>query len=319
MSDNLNSTKVVVFGTGEMGQEYVKILNDLGVLFSVVGNSEEGCERFYKETGIHAIPRGVEGWKDNSEADEDYAIIAVNVEGLSGMALSMMDSGIRNILIEKPGGLNLAQIKQVNDRANNSGSNVYVAYNRRFYASVLKAREIIIQDGGVKNFVFEFTEWPHLIPEKITENVKQKWFLANSSHVADTAFFLGGTPTEITSYVAGSCDWHPAATIFSGAGITENGSLFSYHANWLAPGRWGVEVITDCHRLIFKPLEELQIQNNGELSLHNVELDDSLDRKYKPGLYHQVYNFLSNNTKDFCTIQDQTSMIDVYCRMAAYR
>ena len=34
-------------------------------------------------------------------------------------------------------------------------ANVFVAYNRRFYASVLKAQEIIEEDGGVTSFNFE--------------------------------------------------------------------------------------------------------------------------------------------------------------------
>ena len=38
-----------------------------------------------------------------------------------------------------------------------------VGFNRRFYSSVLKAKDIIHEDGGVKSFFFEFTEWSHVI------------------------------------------------------------------------------------------------------------------------------------------------------------
>ena len=38
-----------------------------------------------------------------------------------------------------------------------------MAYNRRFYASTMKAREIIQSEGGVRNFHFEMTEWAHVI------------------------------------------------------------------------------------------------------------------------------------------------------------
>ena len=40
------------------------------------------------------------------------------------------------------------------------------------------------------------------------------------------------------------------AALVAGAGVTENGALFSYHANWEAPGRWSVEIMTKKRRLM---------------------------------------------------------------------
>jgi predicted dehydrogenase len=318
MPYNLNEKQVVLFGTGEMGREYIRVLNDCNVNLCVVGGSKEGCKKFYKDTGVVAIPGGVDAWNDSCPKNKKYAIIAVNIENLCEVALSLMESGIGKILIEKPAGLIFEQISKVNDKAIETGSDVYVAYNRRFFSSVLKAKEIIMQDGGVRNFVFDFTEWPNSIPDKIAEETKKKWLLANSSHVIDMAFFLGGTPKEFISYASGSCGWHPSASVFSGAGITENGALFSYNANWLAPGRWSIEVITDYHRLLFKPLETLQQQPHGDLSYYDIPLDDELDKRYKPGLFCQVNNFLNDNTEDFCSIQEQVSKTKIYYRIAGY-
>lgn len=295
MSDNLScSKKVVLFGTGKMGVEYSKVLQNLGVNFSVVGRSEAGVERFHSQTGIKAIPNGFLAWKEKCEPDVEFAIVAVSVEELSKTVIDLMDSGIRKILVEKPAGLNTEEVRLVRDKAKDTGTKVVVAYNRRFYSSVLKAQEIIKEDGGVKSFCFEFTEWVHLIPDHIKEDVKKNWFLANSTHVVDLAFLLGGEPKEFKSFVSGGCDWHPAATVFSGAGVAKNGALFSYQANWLAPGRWGVEVITDHHRLIFRPLEKLQVQLNGSVDINFIEIDDQLDIDFKPGLFRQTEFFLKD-------------------------
>ena len=294
MSNNLNSKKVVLFGTGKMGVEYSKVLQHLGVNFSVIGRSEAGVERFYTQTGIRAMPNGFSAWKEKCETDVEFAIVAVSVEELSETAINLMDSGVRKILLEKPAGLNVEEIKLVRDKAEETETKIIIAYNRRFYASVLKAQEIIEKDGGVKSFHFEFTEWPHLIPENIKEDVKKNWFLANSTHVVDMAFLLGGAPKEFKSFTSGGCDWHPVASVFSGAGVTENGALFSYQANWLGPGRWGVEVITDHHRLIFRPLEKLQVQLNGSVAIDFIEIDDQLDIDFKPGLFKQTEFFLKD-------------------------
>ena len=156
------------------------------------------------------------------------------------------------------------------------------------------AREIIEADGGVDSFNFEFTEWGHII-EGLDKapSVKEHWFLANSTHVVDLAFYLGGSPARFTSYTSGHLPWHPLASAFAGAGVSEEGALFTYQANWAAPGRWGVEVLTHHHRLILRPMEQLQIQSIGSIEILKYELDDALDQQFKPGLYRQVMEFLS--------------------------
>ncbi|MDR1045034.1 MAG: hypothetical protein LBP33_07955, partial [Candidatus Adiutrix sp.] len=121
--------------------------------------------------------------------------------------------------------------------------------------------EYIKADGGVKSFNFEFTEWEHRV---ITANLPAKtlanWLLCNSSHVIDLAFHLGGRPETWQAFAARDCRWCPGYSNYVGAGISESGAGFSYQANWMAPGRWGVEWLTDHRRLILRPLEQLHIQ-----------------------------------------------------------
>jgi hypothetical protein len=44
--------------------------------------------------------------------------------------------------------------------------------------------------------------------------------------------------------------------VFAGAGVADNDALFSYHANWAAPGRWCVEILTNLAPFYFKTLGE---------------------------------------------------------------
>ena len=293
MPDNLISKKVVVFGVGSVGREYCRVLHRLGVNFSVVGRSTIGVEKFTSETGEIALPNGVEGWKIHGDPSINSAIVAVNLEALAQVAIDLMGCGIRNILLEKPGGINAEEIKLVKDTAKATGTNVWIAYNRRFYASVLKAQEIIRNDGGVKSFNFEFTEWPHIILENVASEVaKRNWFLVNSTHVIDMAFLLGGFPKRLETFTLKGCDWHTDSAIFVGSGVSEIGALFSYQANWLAPGRWSVEVLTLNNRLIFRPLEKLQKQNPKSVTTEFIDVDDQLDREFKPGFFKQTELFL---------------------------
>ena len=115
------------------------------------------------------------------------------------------------------------------------------------------------------------------------EVAKENWFMVNSTHVVDMAFLLGGFPKELESYTAGDCDWHPDSAVFAGSGVSEYGALFSYQANWLAPGRWSVEILTLNNRLVFRPLEKLQVQKPKSVAIEFVDIDDQLDVEFKPG------------------------------------
>jgi predicted dehydrogenase len=297
MSDNLSSKNVVLFGAGPMAMDYAKVLKHLNANFTVVGRSCEGIEKFQEQTGISAIANGVPGWQEKGNAGAEYGIIAVNCEALAATAIELMGAGTRKILLEKPAGLTAPEIHTVCEHAKKTDTRIFVGYNRRFYASVIEAKNLIADDGGVQSFNFEFTEWCDRIPEKLKHSDTGKnWFLANSSHIADMAFYLGGEPKELHTWTAGGNDWHPTATVFAGAGVTHSGALFSYQANWDAPGRWGMEVLTRKHRYIFRPLEKLQILKHNTVTIESVDIDDRLDLEFKPGLYQQTQSFLYEDT-----------------------
>lgn len=312
--------KLWLIGAGPMGIEYAKVLSSLGISFITIGRGEESASIFKEKTGCEVIIGGIEAFAFQQQTTPDFAIVATGVESLMKSTLVVIKKGIRKILIEKPGGINFYEINKIKEVSKDFKTDVYLAYNRRFYASVLKAQELIESDGGVKSIYYEFTEWANTI-DKIKKGmgIKEKWFLANSTHVVDLAFFLGGTPLEFSCYTNGRLPWHPSASIFTGAGITDKNVLFSYQANWESPGRWGIEVLTKSYRLFFKPLEKLQIQKLDSMNIDYMEIDDKLDNEFKPGLYLQTEAFINNNHINLLTIKEQADRMPIYNRIAAYK
>jgi len=313
--------KIWLVGTGKIAIEYAKVLKDLDVEYIAIGRGKTNVDKFITATQHNAIEGGIENFLDFNPEIPSHAIVTVNVESLSTTASILLKYGIKNILLEKPGVCNPYEIYELVQLTREKSANVLVAYNRRFYASTLKAQEIIKEDGGVTSFVFEFTELAHKITPIFDGGRRfQYWFLGNSSHVVDLAFYLGGKPLELCSFTSGSLEWHPSGAVFTGAGKSEKGALFSYHANWKSPGRWFVEICTNKHRLYFKPMEALQIQEIGSVALNPVLINDELDKKFKPGLYLQVHSFLSDDFNLFCTIQDQKEIIqNIYMKMCPYK
>ena len=281
-----------LIGSGPMAQDYTTVLQALGAPFTVIGRGEESARNFQSETGV-TVQTGGLAQALSADKAPDTAIVAVGVEQLAPTTKQLIQSGTRRILLEKPGGLNVAELSDLEAKANSSGAQIWVAYNRRFYASTLRAEEMIAEDGGVTSFHFEFTEWSHQIQHlQKAPGVVEHWVLGNSSHVLDLAFHLGGFPSDWRGWSGGGVEWHPASSRYCGAGFTEKGALFSYFADWEAPGRWGVEVMTRKRRLIFRPMEKLQVMPLGSVKIESVELNDQLDQDFKPGLYRQTLSFL---------------------------
>ena len=306
-------------GAGPMARDYAKVLDALKQHYVVIGRGEASAVEFEQLAG-HKVERGgLALWLENVQEKPEAAIVSVGVEVLAETTLQLLGHGIKRILVEKPAGLDIHQIRQVAEMAAEQNAEVYVAYNRRFYSAVLAAEKIIADDGGVESFTFEVTEWAHVIAGiKKADGVKENWFMGNTTHVVDLAFYLGGQPSELCCFTAGQTGWHSRSANFAGAGRSVKGALFSYHGNWNAPGRWSVEVLTNRHRLIFRPMEKLQLQKIGSVAIEPCNIDDSLDTQFKPGLYRQVEAFLNGLPEGLCPISEHIENVRHYVEMAGY-
>lgn len=308
----------LLVGAGNMSIQYAKVLEELKVDYSVISRGTDNAALFEEEMGRKVMVGGLEKKYESLVTKPTHAIVATNMESLESNALYLLEKEIKHLLIEKPGSVSARGFKNISNLSQVKESKTYIAYNRRFYSSVIEAEKRIQLDGGLKSFLFEFTEWGHYIKElEKSEFDLNNWFIGNSTHVIDMAFAFGGKPRELSSYVSGDSKWHPKGIIYTGAGITEKDILFSYHANWEAPGSWKLELLTNQYRYIFRPLEKLKIQKLGSLKVEHVNIDDSLDIKFKAGIYEQVRAFLFSTTHSsrLLSINDALGMMDIYLRM----
>ena len=308
-----------LIGAGSMAQDYARVLQGIDLPFEVIGRGADSADKFEKATGKSVRIGGLADALRLGGAPEK-AIVAVGVEQLALTTADLIRAGVKRIMVEKPAGLDLAEIESLNRIAEENESSVLIAYNRRFYGSVQQARQCIVEDGGVLSAQFEFTERSHVIAPLVKgAGVKEHWLLGNSTHVIDLAFHLIGRPVDWKCWRAGSIDWHPAAARFVGAGITEQSVMFSYLADWQAPGGWGIELLTAKRRLILRPIEQLQVTRLGTVKIEAMEPLDNIDQDSKPGLYRQTKAFLEGNDYLFCTLPEQVENVRIYSEMAGYQ
>lgn len=286
---------VVLVGVGPMAIAYAKVLDGLGATWSAVGRGAESAARFAAATGREPVRGGLASYLASSHVALEAAIVALPIRDLAGAARELIAAKASRVLIEKPAGLDAREIEEVARAAARSPAQVFVAYNRRFFASVAAAQKLIAEDGGVTSFQMEFTELEGRILKSISDPaLLGNWFLANSSHVVDLAFFLGGAPVAAAGMTAGALHWHPPGGAFVGHGRTASGAIFTWHADWSSAGRWRIDLRTSRRRLILEPLETLAVQEKNSFAISPYPITDELDRQFKPGLYRQVEAFLSD-------------------------
>lgn len=286
--------KVLLIGTGPMAEGYAAVLQALNCSFTVIGRGESSAARFETNTGVHPVTGGLTTFlAAQPRGSYQSAIVATGTENLMDCMISLLRAGIRKILVEKPAAISIDELLRHEGELLPAAGSIFVAYNRRYYASVREAQRLIAEDGGLQSIHFEFTEWAHRIePLQKAPGVKENWFFANSTHVVDLAFFLAGDPVNWKAWSKkGNTTWHEK-TSFAGAGITTNEVLFSYLSNWESAGRWSIELLTRNRRIYLKPLEQLFIQLKGSVAVEPHVFDDAADQQFKPGVYRQVQEFL---------------------------
>jgi predicted dehydrogenase len=317
MSDNL---RIAIIGAGLIARKYVKVVLSLGHDPIVIGRGQKNIDELKLQfPAVDTNTGGLEDWLGANQPPA-HAIIATPIQYLATATKQLLKAGTRYILVEKPLTYSVEEAQSLADLARSLSAEVTVAFNRRSYVSVKEAARLIQQDGGVSSFHFDFTEATFRIdPGNYDISTNQYWGIANSSHVIDTAFFLGGKPKWMECRQYGEAiSWHDAGSIFTGIGETENGVPFTYHANWGCPGKWNIEIMTPERKLLFSPMERLHQQVKGSFRVELVELDYSVDTDYKPGFFQQVEAWLEESPDYLIYLTGLASEIVHYKHIFSY-
>ncbi len=310
---------IYIVGAGYMAREYAKILLDMKEDFVVIGRGEKAVQKLKNELDVQVVSGGIDQFLREENHTPKAAIVCTPVDVLAACTESLLTFGVKNILLEKPGALSVTEISKLRCMQKNSKARVQIGYNRRFYQSTLALmarlkREVLVAAN------FEITEWSHLIKdEPCSDEVKQRWMYANTSHVIDLVEYISGNFTQLSTYKSGSLAWHSSSARFVGAGMTDKNVLISYCGYWDGPGRWSAEFVTTENRYILRPMEILQVQPLGSVKIEEVtDIDYSIDEHFKPGLYRQVKSFLEKEGCGLKSLSEQISSLETYSEIAGY-
>lgn len=317
------TVRCLVIGAGKMGSAHLQALAALEPDALAGWAPSERRREATEAIGARFFHGPLEAALDALQPT--HVVVASPVDTLTPISLQLIAAGVRHLLVEKPVALNGAEGAALVAAVEASGAHLHVGYNRRFYSSIRTALQLIAEAGEeIESVAFEFNE---VVPDSAgplghAPSVRERWLLANSLHVIDSALFPVGHPDPANSTFArsGGLVWHPAGSIFVGSGMTVFGKPFAYHANWAAPGRWGFEWMTPSARYVFRPLEKLAVMCRGSFKLEEIPLDDELDRTFKPGVYLQNRAFLQGgaDAAGLVSLETALSLVRLGGAMAGY-
>ena len=296
-AQDFSGCTATVVGYGNMGRQYVQALLQLGVeQICVCSRSPEPLEELKSMDQVKVIPGGFLKI-GTGLSDDGIVIVCTPTSQLVDAAQHLAGCGVKEILIEKPVSLHAAEIRSLSQEFISLGIDGFCAYNRTAYPTVLEARALCEQEGGVTSCTYTFTEFIDRVEGgDFTEDELARWGIANSLHVMSLAHSVIGMPKSWSSHRSGGLPWHPTGSVFVGSGVSEQDVPFSYQADWGSTGRWSVEFHTRQSSYRLCPLEELTRRDRplGDWETVNV-VSHSPEIKY--GVLEQVAAFLSGEIR----------------------
>ena len=292
-SNEYPKKSVLIIGSGFMAKQYCLALKKLGVKeVTILARNRNKVKKLSEEFNFKFISGEINSELRNMDV-VDLVIISTSISSLMDITKYVIESGQKNILIEKPGSLHhqdLTDLEKID-------GNIRIAYNRLAYTNFYKLKGILKQE--------EITSCKYYITEKInsinfnknSSKIYTYWGISNSLHVISMAHELIGMPKEIYAKQFGKLKWHPSGSIFIGNGVTEKNIPFSYHADWESAGRWGIEIMTKKHAYRLIPLEKLFVCKKGSFEWEEIPIEMS-HPDVKQGISEEIALMFNGDRKE---------------------
>jgi len=295
---NFSDRAATVIGYGNMGRQFVKALQALGVKrIRVCTQGSEGLTELATQ-GVGIFPGGYEHWSAAALPDE-LVILALPILKLIDAAKFAVSHGFRKLLIEKPVSLWASKIGELKSELESMKVDAVCGYNRVAYPSFIEARSRSSMEEGITSCSYTFTEFiSKLNPRNYQPEEMERWGIANSLHVMAMAHGLVGLPGDWHGFRTGSTvAWHPSGSVFVGSGLSESHIPFVYHADWGSTGRWSIEVNTAVSSYRLCPLERLFRKTIPTADWEEVPVS-TFAPDVKVGFAEQVAAMLDDNIRN---------------------
>lgn len=276
--------RVALIGAGNMARQHALAFRDVSgvVLSGIYSRTRERAEKLAGELGFESVSDSVEELYEKAGAD--LVVIAVNMLDIFPVAISALRYPW-TIMVEKPAGADLAEAEELAQAASKHGR-VYVALNRRFYASTLAALEDLSgRDDARHIHVSDQQDLAAAAALGHPPRVITNWMFGNSIHLIDYFRIFGrGSVASVDPVIR----WNPDRPGVVVAKVSfDSGDTGIYEGFWNGPGPWSVTLHTPARRWELRPLERGTYQDRGDRVVHELA-PQRWDLDFKAGFRRQA-------------------------------
>jgi predicted dehydrogenase len=308
--------KIALVGAGYMAREHLRAFQGLPSveLAGVFSRTEDKARELAKEFGVSRVCHSVEQLYRETRAN----LVVVTVRELAMAEVAKQCFQFPWVcLLEKPAGYDLQDAESILSAAKGANATVYVALNRRCYASTRQALSMLTHEAGRRLVIVHDQQDQAAAAESgQPPEIVRNYMFANSIHLIDYLRVFGrGEPTAVRII----SPWTPADPGFVVAGVEfDSGDVGVYHGTWSGPGPWAVSVTDTTLRLEMRPLESLTVQPRGERRAAPVDLG-TIDVDFKPGLRAQAIQAVAavrdRANPGLATLEDSTHSMRLAARI----
>lgn len=283
---------LLLIGCGNIAHEHIKCYRniknvEIKWIYSRTLNKTKKFKNKYKSLNLEIV-EDLKKFIQQNKNKIDAALVLVNYDQIFNISKLLLKNKI-NLFIEKPPGLNLDQIKLLNNLSQKNRLINMVGFNRRFYSNIEYVKKNEKKYGQLNGFNVECNERYWLLKKIKSKEELKDWIYCNSSHVINLLLYFCKELKKVKTF---KFDGNlPFIEKFVSILKSKNNIIGSINFFSNSPGGWKIKlyyenVTVDLHNLekgliIDRKFKEKLIPQNKE------------DKIYKPGFYSQAKYFVS--------------------------
>ena len=175
--------KILLIGSGPMSLEYLKVLDHYNFQVVVVSKSKRNFNLInekYNNVECFCL-KNLKEFKNTN--DFEFAINCVSIESLYQVSKDLISLGLKKILIEKPGCLDINELEDLIELSKKNKTLLKIALNRRHFNSTIYIKNELKKLKALELSLFSSATIPEKYLDKFEELKLSKLVLLENTGV----------------------------------------------------------------------------------------------------------------------------------------
>ncbi len=284
----MKRVRVGIIGAGWMaGTYHLPILAEIKEA-EITAISEIDIKKLHQMAGKYKIKNIFTDHKKMlKEAELDAVYVTTRPDAIKKIVIDCFNAK-KAVFLEKPPGINLKECREMLRSAEKNKCLSMVGFNRRYSPIILKAREILENNGGVNHILGEFHK--NLLSKGEYYGISV--LISDIIHVLDIISWVGGKSKKVMSFSNKiSADWKNS---FNALIKFENGITGNLSSNFISGARYerfelhGKEIMVE-----IMPPDYLKIYKGEKAELIKAEdLTGTKEQRINYGFFAENKTFI---------------------------